>query len=119
MRRFGWRRSRRIPGPTYTSRRLVKILLEAGIELPVLAVKEDRIIIERTRAGHWQRAQGAWSWCLSSTSEDTSERAELGQIGSCYPVHQIIKMGIADTYDSPGGLEIFPNLEKQPEITKP
>lgn len=45
-----------------TCRKIVDGLKTHGINCP------DDVAIQRTRAGHWQRSAGAWSWFLASPS---------------------------------------------------
>lgn len=59
--------------PTPSERLLIR-LRDMGLEIP------DDARLRRTYAGYWQRAAGAWSWCL-----EDADGIELG-IGSQYPV---------------------------------
>jgi hypothetical protein len=64
--------------------------------------------VQRTRAGHWQRSEGAWSWTLESAAPDLEIRED---IGSPYPASEVIKWK-KWIFNYRHGLEINPGEEE-------
>jgi hypothetical protein len=67
--------------PTTLSVALARRCIAEGIHLE----RPDAMYIERTYAGYWQRAQGAWSWELCGPES-------MGMmIGSQWPAREVLR----------------------------
>jgi hypothetical protein len=64
--------------------KIVSLLERHGIRWP--GGPENAVIV-RTRAGHWQRSAGAWSWFLLRKDGETC----YPSVGSQYPASELIK----------------------------
>lgn len=89
---------------TRTSIRLCRAIRAAGFELP--GADSDYFIL-RTRAGHWQRSQGAWSWGLW----EIEPRGKNVELGSQWSVRELLSRGF-ELYDSMGAIALIPNNER-------
>ena len=67
---------------TRTERAIKKVLIDVG----VIEASSPDIKVCRTRAGHWQRADGAWSWWVALAENPGMEIA-----GSPFTCQEIIK----------------------------
>ena len=50
----------------------------------------ENACIQRTRAGHWQRSEGAWYWFLSTIVIDGAQQA-IPQMGYQWPARECVK----------------------------
>ena len=82
--------------PTRTCAGILKLLREQGVDMPG---PDHHYRISRTRAGHWQRSAGAWSWALDWKSDDPRDPNKgrpyqaYQSIGSQWPASQCAKGG--------------------------
>ena len=68
-------------------------------------IKLDVRTFNRTRAGHWQRSAGAWSWYAYLVRE---ENAGFVDIGSQFSVRQLLKAEKLEVGKGIAGIEIDP-----------
>lgn len=86
--------------PTSVERLVKRACRDLGVDEP------DRWEFHRVYAGHWQRAQGAWSWYI--TVPDNGSRKEW--LASHYPVSELLKtkeLSYSQGYGTPA-LELDP-----------
>lgn len=82
------RRRKRASSPSLTER-ILKLLREKNIEVPGTDADYELI---RTRAGHWQRSEGAWSWYLQKKHSACKKKEPSPSpfVGSIYPARMCI-----------------------------
>ena len=83
--------------------KIVGILTAAGFQWPG-GPANARIV--RTRAGHWQRLAGAWSWHLQPVVRDEKH---YPSVGSQHPAKQIARGPTVATWNP-----IFQSIELDP-----
>jgi hypothetical protein len=71
-------------------RLIARLRTEHGIDLP------DGTRVQRTYAGYWQKAGGAWAWLLV----DTEGRMLRPSIGSPWPVTRLLRSKVWTLYQA-------------------
>ncbi len=66
---------------TTGAKRVVSMIEELGVDL---SQYKGPFAVRRTRAGHWQRSAGAWSWYLVDAEENEV-------VGSCESMTSILR----------------------------
>lgn len=87
-----------------TARQIRQVALDLGVE-----GAEHIKTVQRTRSGHWQRSQGAWSWWASG------ENGAAEYCGSVWPAWQVVqahRQGRVTTYYAPNSTT--PELQVTP-----
>lgn len=89
--------------PTKNCKAILKLLRDEGYDLDG---PDENWRIVPTRAGHWQRSEGAWSWALEWRGED---RPACGYVsyGSQFPASECAKPG-ATIETTRGDVVIYP-----------
>lgn len=99
------------------SERLLRMLLDLGVELP------EGTRLERA-AGSWygdNRTQGAWIWTavdIRGVPVLTDPGGHRGMVGSQWTMTQLVRTGIQVSTDSSGDLQIDPVDEAQERISR-
>lgn len=89
--------------------KIAKRLVEMG-ELDGEVYDLDASEIHRTRAGHWQRSGGAWSWSLELTRLDGG--LVYDSFGSQWPATDCARAVVWDFYTTGTDKGIVPLKEK-------
>jgi hypothetical protein len=96
--------SRLTQHPTITCAAILRLLRTEGYDLP--APDSDYRIV-RSRAGHWQRSEGAWSWWLEWRGQGDRPYQCTDMPGSKWPARECAKPGAFVV-----GNTIYPASEK-------